>query len=170
MATEFLATLEQFENDLWSTYLHVPQQEAIKILAAEHRRAICTFPDGTKIHCALMPRADNYFILINKEIRKKLGVQTGDSLLIHLETDTSDYGMPMPEEMQAALDSDPLGSEYFHALTPGKQRSLLYLVGKFKSPEVRLRKAVIILRHLNETGGTVDYKGLNRMFSELKDL
>jgi uncharacterized protein YdeI (YjbR/CyaY-like superfamily) len=41
---------------------------------------------------------------------------------------------PVPEELQAALDNDPVLAEAFHALTPGRQRShILHISGAKQS-------------------------------------
>ena len=69
--------------------------------------------------------------------------------------------MPMPEELGELLLIDELGSQYFHALTPGKQRALIYQVAKPKREATRLRKAVGILDYLKSVRGKLDFKELN---------
>ena len=85
----------------------------------------------------------------------------GDQVTITLEKDTSEYGMPMPESLMLLLDQDEEGSKYFHELTPGKQRSLIYIVSKVKNIDKQINKGLAILEHLREFKGQIEYKQLN---------
>ncbi|MFK7984322.1 MAG: hypothetical protein AB8G86_30390 [Saprospiraceae bacterium] len=61
---------------------------------------------------------------------------------------------------------DEVGSTFFHQLTPGKQRSLLHLIGKPKNSAIRLKKAVVVLDFLKTNNGKLDFKLLNIAFKE----
>ena len=89
---------------------------------------------------------------------KKCRLRTGSKVLVELQPDESKYGMPMPEEMDELLKIDDDTNEYFHALTKGKQRSLLYIIGKPKSTDIRLKKAIVITEHLKRLNGKLDFK------------
>ena len=67
----------------------------------------------------------------------------------------------MPEEMEEIMAQDPEVDKVFHSLTPGKQRSLLYLIGKPKTTESRIKKAVLITRYLAEVNGEIDFREMN---------
>lgn len=41
----------------------------------------------------------------------------------------------MPEELEELLHQDEEGNRLFHALTPGKQRTLLYYIGAPKTAD-----------------------------------
>lgn len=107
-------------------------------------------------------------ILINADRRKKLGINIGDKIEVLIKADDSKYGMPLPEEMKIAFQEDPEGKDYFHQLTPGKMRSLLHIVSKYKSSDKRIEKAVIILEHLRANLGKLDYKMLNEAFKNYR--
>lgn len=79
-----------------------------------------------------------------------------------LRKDDSKYGLPMPEEMQEVLDSDEEGNRLFHALTPGKQRTLLYIAGFPKTSDKRISRAIVIVEHLKANHGKIDFKMLNQ--------
>ena len=130
------------------------------------RRVVCTINGELTFQCSLMPNGKGqYYISVNKENRDKLGLIPGDRVQVHLKRDQSKYGLPMPEEFQAVLDQDPGGDKLFHALTNGKQRSLLYFVGKGKNIDRRIDAALIILEHLKNNDGKIDYRTL---YHELK--
>ncbi|MBI1306871.1 MAG: DUF1905 domain-containing protein [Bacteroidetes bacterium] len=128
-------------------------------------RVVCLINDKIRYQCAFMPKGEGeYYVLINKTNQKKIGVKEGDEVLVNLEPDTSEYGLPMPEELQELLKQDKEGNDFFHQLTPGKQRNLIHIAGQAKSSEVRLKKALVILEHLKEQNGKLDFKLLNVAF------
>jgi len=117
-----------------------------------------------------MPKDGAYFILINKQVRDQLGLALGDPVEIRLEADQSEYGMPMPDELQVTLAQDEMASRHFHALTPGKQRNLIYIVSRVKSTDSRIRKALAIAEHLNASRGKLDFKALNEVIKRYNNL
>ena len=130
-------------------------------------RFIFQYLDFPPFNGAFIPVGkDAYIVLINKERMKKYRLQLGDEIELFVEEDTSEYGMPLPDEMAIAFEEDPEGSLLFHKLTPGRMRTLLHIVGKFKSPDKRIEKSVIILEHLKANNGVLDFKMLNLAFKE----
>ena len=113
-----------------------------------------------------MPIDNASYILVNQKVRTELNLSDGDKVLITLEKDTSEYGIPMPESFRVLLDQDEVGSQFFHSLTPGKQRSLIYIVGKVKNVDSQLNKGLAILDHLTEVKGKLDFKALNVKIKE----
>ena len=67
----------------------------------------------------------------------------------------------MPEEMAEVLAQDEEGNRLFHALSPGKQRTLLYYAGQPKTSDTRLKRAVVFVEHLKANKGKIDFKQLN---------
>lgn len=168
MTLEFTSPLDQFENsDLWGYHFLVPDEVAEEIVSDNNRRVVCTVEGKLSFHCALMPIGNGgWFIMVNKPNRKKLGLLKGQVVRISLEKDHSEYGLPMPEELGELLLQDDSGSQYFHALTPGKQRSLIYIVSNVKSSEIRLRRAFVVVEHLKRQAGKVDSKVLSKEMKE----
>jgi uncharacterized protein YdeI (YjbR/CyaY-like superfamily) len=95
------------------------------------------------------------------DIRKRLHLDAGDQVEVMLEADLSKYGMPLPEEFEELLKQDTEGAHFFDKLTPGKRRSLIYLIGKPKNSDKRIEKALIVLNYLKTTRGKLDFKELN---------
>ena len=128
---QFTTILENFDSNLWGHHIRVPDEVAAHFLKDKNRRVVCEINKSINFQCALMPKGDGtFFINLNKERRKKLGLREGTEVHVALERDNSKYGMPMPEEMKELLELDEEGSKLFHALTAGKQRSLLHIIGK----------------------------------------
>ena len=124
------------------------------------RRVVCTLNGTETFPCALMPHDGAFFLMVNKATRARLGVVAGDLVTVEIVKDESKYGMPMPEELQEVLDQDAEGDRLFHALTPGKQRSMLYFIGKIKDIDRRIHTALIFLEHLKRNDGKIDHARL----------
>ncbi|MGW8123939.1 DUF1905 domain-containing protein [Roseivirga echinicomitans] len=157
----FITSLEQLHYGHWSYHLPVSPAITAQFTEGNNRRVKCLINNKVIIHTALMPIDDSSYILINQKVRDELHLSEGDKVEIRLEKDNSEYGMPMPETFRILLDQNDIGSKLFHNLTPGKQRNLIYLVGKVKSIDSQLNKGLAILDHLTETNGKLDFKALN---------
>ncbi len=163
----FVGTLEKYENNLWNYHIKVPAEISSFIRDQDRKRFMCSLNEHPSFHASLMPAGENvYFIKINKELRDLHNLVIGTSATVILDEDNSQYGMPMPEELRELLDQEPEGNHYFHQLTPGKQRSLIYIVDKVKNVDKRLGKAMIITAHLIEQKGNLDFKLLNQEFKD----
>lgn len=157
-----MATLERVDSNLYHTHIVIPKKTAEKYITGDDRRVICTLNDTLTYHAALMHLGDgNYMIMVNQATRKKLKLNDGDEVLVKLEKDTSEYGLPVPEEFKELLKQDIAGNDLFHALTAGKQRTLLYIIGKPKGADLRIRNGIVILEHLKRNKGSINYKQLN---------
>ena len=162
--------IRQDSNLSWNYRIRVPIKIA-KQLIDKDKRVICTINKQVSWHAALMPDGLNgFYIILNKANRKKLLYDQLDYLSVTLEKDTSKYGMIMPEEMSELLSQDPEGDRVFHQLTPGKQRSLIYIVAKYKSSQIRLEKALTIIEFLKEYRIEVDAKELMEAFKDRRYL
>jgi uncharacterized protein YdeI (YjbR/CyaY-like superfamily) len=50
----------------------------------------------------------------------------------------------------------------FEQLTPGKQRNLIYIVGQAKNTDLRIIRSIIIIDHLKNNLGKIDFRSLNK--------
>ncbi len=170
MIQSFEGVLAKFDSELWYYHVMVPPaiQKFYKSKAVN--RLLATIADSVQIHCAIMPAGEgDYFININKEVRKKLEWKVGQKRLITLEPDNSKYGMHVAMEFEEVLASDSEGSNFFHQLSMGKQRNLIYLASKPKTSATRLKKSIIIIDYLKEANGELDFKALNQAFKDRKN-
>ena len=158
----FTSILEVSNNKLWGAHFTVPDIIARVFVSNDARRVVCVLNDVVEYQCALLPKGDGSFLItVNKKTRDALRLKPGSPLRVSLRRDDSEYGLPMPEELAEVLAQDEEGNRLFHALTPGKQRTLLYIVGNVKNTDTRLRRAIAIVDHLKQNGGKIDYKKLN---------
>lgn len=165
---QFQSVLEKFDTNLnlWGYHFMVPDEVAFLLLDGNDRRVKCTLFSTETISCALMPKDGHYFILVNAGLRKKFQLELGDKVEVELEKDDSEFGMPVPEEFQVAMDMDEEGAKFFQQLSPGKKRSLLYIAGKVKGTDSRIKKSLAILHHLRQVHGKLDFKRLAETIKE----
>lgn len=158
----FETILDKFQSSpLWGLHFEVPAEIAKIFIEGNDRRVICTINNNITLHCALMPAKNIWFVMLNQQVVKILNQTLGTKITVQIKKDDSEYGMPMPEELKEVLDQQPEADHYFHALTAGKQRTLIYIVAKVKSSDSRIRKALAIADHITANKGQIDYKLLN---------
>lgn len=124
------------------------------------KRVLCSIKGSEAFACALMPWGDIFYIMVNKLRRAELGLNVGDTVDVVLEKDESKYGMPMPEELQEVLNQDPEGNKLFHTLTAGKQRSMMWFIGKVKDIDKRIHTALVFVEHLKKNNGKIVHQKL----------
>jgi hypothetical protein len=159
---QFTSTLEKSHNKLWGCHFGVPRSIADKLIDGKSRRVVCTLNSSAEHQCALLPHSNGLFVItVNKKLRDTLRLTFGMTVQVSLRKDESEYGLPMPEELKELLWQDEEGYRLFHSLTAGRQRTLLYIVGQAKTPDSRIARAVVIVRHLKTNKGKINYKQLN---------
>jgi hypothetical protein len=167
MNITFKAPLEHHDSSLgWMFTVYIPEKLIPALGDERNPRVKVTYNDRIESHVSVKSKGPERYLVLNKEVRSKLGLVLGQEVSVRIEEETSKYGMPIPEEFEEVLSQDEEGSRHFHNLTPGNQRSLIYVVSKVKNVDKRINKALAILEHLRETGGEVEYKGLNEKIKE----
>ena len=164
----FTTVLERSDNNLWGAHVRVPSHIADKFTGTGTRRIVCTLNGSAEHQCAILPFGNGAFVVtVNKRLRDSHGLKFGDEVEVGVRKDDSKYGLPLPEELQEVLRQDAVGSTLFHALTPGRRRTLLYIVGSAKTPDKRIARSVVIMTHLKANKGKINYR---QLYGMLKDL
>ncbi len=89
-----------------------------------------------------------YRIYFSKAKQKALGVFMNDYFQLQVFEDTSKYGVDLSEELEAVLLSDYEAYTIFESLTPGRQRSMIYAISRYKSSQTRVNKALLLTQNL----------------------
>ena len=166
----FSGILGKFDFNHWHYHIPVSDEIALQMMDEKHRRVLVWIKDTGPFHMALLKAKTCWYLLINQELRRKLELEGGQEIPVRIERDHSEFGHEVPEELQVLLDQDEEGNGYFRKLTPGKQRSLIYLVSKVKNPESRMRKSLAVLHHLTLAKGKLDFKQLNAWIKHYNNL
>ncbi|MFN8337736.1 MAG: YdeI/OmpD-associated family protein [Saprospiraceae bacterium] len=161
----FKTAATQFPSSpLWGWHFVVPNDIAIQFVDGKDRRVVCTINDKLTIHAALMPNKETWFVMLNQKHVKLLQIVPDTIVEVQMVKDTSEFGMPFPEELKEVLYQDVEAEKYFMSLTPGKQRTLIYQINNTKNSDGRIRKSLAIADHLTANHGAIDYKLLNEAF------
>lgn len=116
----------------------------------EKRAVVLARFEGKEVrfHAALQKRKGAYWIMFSQKHQKALGLYPNDVFELRLEKDSSEYGAPMPAELEEVLRQDPEAEALFKGLTPGACRSIIYAVSRYKSPQRRIDLAFEICQRL----------------------
>jgi len=169
---KFQAKIKYFdENNLGhGPYIEIPEdiyKELLKITT--DKRVKCTLNNTITVSRAMAPKGSFHYILLNKEVLKESKINVGEDIVVELQPDESKYGMPISEEMEEVLYNDPEGSAIFHKLTPGAQRTLIHVINRFKSSNLKIERSFVILEHLKKTKGKIDFEILNQDFKDYRN-
>lgn len=169
MTYKFKATLDEMpDSKVYNRHFKVPSDIRLKLLEDNpNKRILCSVNGNEAYSTGMMPLGEGrYYININKNLCKAYNIDIHDEVELELSKDLSKYGIPVPEEFDVLMDQDPEGTAYFHSLSPGKQRSLLHLLGIPKSSDLRLKKSIVLMNYLKLVKGKLDFKELNESFKE----
>ncbi len=167
---EFQGILSKFDFNHWQHHIPVPDDLVPSLMDENHRRVLVWLEDTGPYHMALLKAKSCWYILINQQLRSKLNIENGNRVKVRLKRDHSEFGQEVPEEFSVMLNQDEEANEIFMKLTPGKQRSLIYLVTKVKNSESRMKKSLAIMHHLRLSQGKLDWKQLNELFKYYNNL
>ena len=160
----FNAVLTQSEHEFGWHFLKFDAKavSGLKFEDKKSRRVVCTLNDSHTFQCALLPWTQGGLcIVVNKKIRDKLGISHGDKVKVVLVKDESKYGLPMPKELKEVLRQDREGNKLFHALTAGKQRTMLYYIAKTKDVDRRIHMSLTLVDHLKNNDGKIIFSKLS---------
>ncbi|MEM9649205.1 MAG: YdeI/OmpD-associated family protein, partial [Bacteroidota bacterium] len=129
----------------------IPMEIATPFLEKGHRRVKvkATF-EGKFIEffAALQKRKELVFIMFSKNHQKTLGIFPNDYFRLQFFEDNSKYGADMPEELEAVLSSDYEAYQIFESLTAGKKRGIIYMIIRYKNPQTRIDKSLLLCENL----------------------
>lgn len=92
---------------------------------------------------------DGYgYVTLSKARMKQLDVVEGETVQVMLRKDTSEYGHEFPVELQEIFRQDAEARQRFEALTPGKQRTVIYYILQSKSSDKRIEKSLFYMENL----------------------
>ncbi len=127
-------------------FVIVPPEVRQQFAAKGNARVVAAIGTLEPFQCGLMPLTTGEgYMIVNKARQKVLGLQPGDKVDVTLRPDDSEFGAPMPEELEAVLAQDEEARAQWDALTAGKKRGVMYGVAREKGVERRIDAAVRLL-------------------------
>jgi hypothetical protein len=144
----FAAPLLRHADGMRQHYLPLPAEVADALAAAGVRRVVGTL-NGHPVSRGVQGRKDGErFLLLGQDLLREIGVTYGETVFAVLRPDPEPDRVELPQEFAAALAADPEAAARFHAMTPGRQRSLAYYAGSAKRPETRQARALELAHKL----------------------
>lgn len=101
-----------------------------------YHRAIYTF------------EAEGSFLYFSKPMAKELKLTLGDEVEVRVKPDDTEWGVEVPEEFAAVLESDPEGEARFRKLTDGAKRTILFAILKIKNSDLRIERSLRVMDRL----------------------
>jgi antitoxin component of MazEF toxin-antitoxin module len=144
-------TSGKFKISKWAGNAHcifIPGKVAEKFEGKPYPRALCSIK-GHSFHCAFMKSKEHgYYVYLGKKLMNDLKLRVGDEVSVSFSTDKTENQAPVIEELREVLTTDPEAEKVFNSLTPGNQRSLIYLVKLVKSSQKRIDRSLLIAAKL----------------------
>jgi hypothetical protein len=132
-----------------SFYLEHDQVWATERYAKGEKRILLLFPDGTELHCAVLPSKEvGFYSRINQTLVKRLKLVPDQPVLCMIKEDETEFQYVMAEELAEVLAQDEQAYAVFEKLTDGNKRSLMAAILSVKSSEKRIERALIIAESL----------------------
>ena len=168
MKKKFQTKVGKLEDSrVYMYHIIVPEEIATFFKEKKQKRLLCTVNELAAYPSAILTLKEGYaYINLNKERLKEGNLKVGSKIAVILEADNSEYGMPMPAELKEIFAQDQEVNTYFHKLTPGVQRQILYIIGKIKTESKRIEKAIIMTNYLKQVQGSFDFKELHEAFKK----
>lgn len=108
------------------------------------KRLICTI-GNVSFHCALNKnKLGEFYVYIGKEKLKKLSLEEGMVVKPKFKRDTTEHQFEFPDELKEVFKFDPEAKKVFDKLSEGAKRAIIYIVGRMKSQDKRIEKALLI--------------------------
>ena len=143
---EFELTIEH------GSKLILPENMVRPFVEKGHRRVevrISFENQHLQYHAALLKNKHGlYNIYFSKAKQKELGVFMNDYFTVQLFEDQTTYGVEMPDVLKVILNSDVEAQCAFDSLTPGRKRSLIYTIKRYKSEQLKIDRALLILENV----------------------
>jgi hypothetical protein len=141
----------KFKISKWAGNAHcifVPGKIAEKFEGKPYPRALCSINEHS-FHCAFMKSKEHgYYVYLGKKLISDLKLRVCDEVSVRFSNDKTENQAPEVEELTEVLSTDPEAEKVFNSLTPGNQRSLIYLVTVVKSSQKRIDRSLLIAAKL----------------------
>lgn len=134
-------------------HISIPEKIFKPFAEAKQNRVkiVATFKNKTIHFYAAIKKDKNtgdYKMMFGKRLQKELNIFQNDYFEMQLFEDTSKYGVDVPEELDAVFLSDYEAFKIFENLTPGKKRSIIYAISRYKNSQTKIDKSLIMCENL----------------------
>ncbi len=148
---KFTSRIHRLEHLMGMHYIEIPASVVKKLGGVFNVRLLCTLQDKLTFPCGIVALGEGKgYISLNVKRLKELQLKNGDKVAVELEKDDSEFGAEIPEELVEVFAQDPEGFERFKTLVGGKQRFIIRYVTTVKNSQLRIDRALFIIRNLKK--------------------
>ncbi|MCI4370455.1 MAG: YdeI/OmpD-associated family protein [Thermoplasmata archaeon] len=130
------------------TFAPVPKSEAIQAGFRARLRVKGTI-DGVPFRSSLIPRrGGELFVVVNSELRERIGKSEGETVRVELELDASPVVVDVPPALRRALDGDAAAKSAFAKFTASQRLAYVRWVSEAKQEATRDRRVAAALQKI----------------------
>ncbi|WP_460497571.1 YdeI/OmpD-associated family protein [Glycomyces tarimensis] len=126
-------------NGKTATGVPVPDS-IIEALGGGRRSKVTVSLNGHRFRTSLGTMAGQVMIPVSGVVRSAAGIEAGDRLHVEIALATEPEHVDVPEDLQAALSSEPDAHAFFDGLTASQQRGYTEWIQQAKKAETRQRR------------------------------
>lgn len=145
MIKEFTAVIHQHEG-INGAYVVIPF-DIQEVYGAKRVKVLATF-DGVEYRGSIVSMGGRYLLGITQKIRKEIGKEFGDSVMVTIQKDEAKRVVVLPNDFEAILKVSNEALHFWNELSYSNQRKYVDWVTSAKKEETRtnrLEKAITML-------------------------
>jgi bacteriocin resistance YdeI/OmpD-like protein/uncharacterized protein DUF1905 len=96
--------------------------------------------DGVPLNSSLMAGGEGLFIVIAKELRDKIGKQSGDAVKMSFRLDASSSIVKIPADLKKALSANEKAKISFERMAPSHRKAYVQWVTQARTKETRTNR------------------------------
>ena len=127
--------------------IEVPD-EIVDGLGAGKRPPVVVTINGQSYRSSIAVMGGKYMVGVSSANRELTGAAAGDTVDVGLEVDTEPRVIEVPEDLAAALDSEPDAKAFYATLNYSSQRRYVEPIGDAKTEETRARRIAKVVSDL----------------------
>ena len=132
-----------------ATFFHVPL-EVVEALGPKKRLPVRVTVNGYTYRSTVAPMGGEFLLPLNRENRAGASVRAGDVVEVTLERDDEPRAVDVPDDLSAALVSEPKALRAFEGLSYSHKREYVQWITEAKRAETRARRVGQALQRLRE--------------------
>jgi hypothetical protein len=132
-----------------ATGLVVPP-EVVEALGTGKKPPVTVRLGGHSYRSSVAVRGGQYLIPLSAENRAAAGVAAGDDVEVDVELDTAPRVVEVPDDLAAALGTDPAARQRFDGMSYSHQLQHVLAVTEAKTETTRARRVAAVLTAMSE--------------------
>ncbi|MEV7606889.1 YdeI/OmpD-associated family protein [Paenarthrobacter sp. NPDC089322] len=127
--------------------IEIPE-EVVNELGAGKRPPVVVTINGQSYRSSIAVMGGKYMVGVSSANRGVTGAAAGDTVEVGLEVDTEPRVVEVPEDLAAALETEPEAKAFYGTLNYSSQRRYVEPIGEAKTEETRARRIAKVVADL----------------------